>query len=190
MKELILVIAFIGLILTSCEKENVEPEQAQPQQNNTSSNSNNGGSGNNNNGGNNSNDTTGIEYTFYVDYYIACSSCDKNDIIDTIYYRNITTGDSTLIVVDNQITQYYPNNILPLHSDSVYFIGQSDNAYTQIKLDNTSEGDSIHVYVKFSGVGSMWGCGIYQHDLPNAASWDYINNVGSDLRISEGFIVN
>lgn len=169
--------ATLILALVSCHKDNVEPEAQQPAVNN----------------GNNTTSSTWnpfvVEHSFYVDYYIACTGCNKADIIDTIFYRNITTGDSTLIVVDDQLIQYFPDNNMPTYPDSAFFIGTNENAYAKIGLQNTSIGDSIHVYVKFSGVGSMWGCGIYQNDLPNAASWSYINNVGPGLRIANGFRV-
>lgn len=178
MKKLAFLV-LIGLTFVSCQEEEITPNPATPTNPADTT-------------GNNTNwNPFNPEFSFYVDYYINCSGCNRNDIIDTIFYKNVTTGDSTLIVVDNQIITTFPNSTLPIYPDSVYFMGtDNDGGYTRIGLQNAHHGDSIYVYVKFSGLGSYWGCGIYEDDLPGAASWNYINNVGSDLRISNGFRLN
>lgn len=190
MKKLFLVFTVLSLVITSCQKEESEPNEANSTTSETDSTDTTSGSG----GTGSTWNPFDVEHSFYVGYKVGCSECsddDVNSMIDTISYTNKSTGDSKLIVVENQIIQYFPNDILPTYSDSVYFIGDYNgngkiSGYTRIGLENTQVGDTINVFVKFKEMGNQHMCQISQTNDFDSGD---INNVGMNYKYSKEIII-
>jgi hypothetical protein len=195
MKKLLFLFTVLSLFLTSCEKEEIQPNEPTTTSTGTNGTGTNG-TGTNGTGTNGTGtwDPFDVQYSFYVSYKIGCASCvssDVNSMVDTIEYTNKTTGISTLIVVEEQIIQHFPSGILPTYTDSVYFGGNTDNgkifADTRIGLENTQEGDTIEVFVKFKETGNQHMCQIFTTDSFDSGN---INNTINGYTYTEEIIID
>lgn len=113
MKKLVFIFAVLGLVFTSCEKENIQPnQQAQPAPN---------GGGNTNNGNATSN-------FIFEGYMTSAAGYNLHNEIDSIVFNNYTTGvthtwygaDTINWLTNSCGGQYGKVCIVPLENTDLY----------------------------------------------------------------------